>query len=103
MKTTEKRIANYREFWKYYLTQHRDPTCRLLHFSGTTLVFFLLMMSVVFSRRFLYVVPLGGYGCAWAGHLFYEKNRPATFQYPFWSLMADIKMWWRMLIGNSLT
>lgn len=39
-------------------------------------------------------ILLIGYGFAWVGHFFYEKNRPATFTYPVFSLIGDFRMWY---------
>ena len=96
------RIQSFAQFWPYYLQEHRNQMCRSLHFWGTTFVLFMIIMATVFSRQFFYAAPFVGYGFAWVGHFVYEKNRPATFRYPLWSLRADFLMWWRMLIGNSL-
>ena len=46
------------------------------------------------------LIPLTGYGFAWVGHFFIEKNRPATFTYPFYSLAGDFVMFWDILTGQ---
>ena len=89
----EDRIQSYAEFWAYYIGEHRDPTCRGLHYFGSTMAISSAVSAVVFGNPSL--VLLGfvlGYGPAWIGHFFIEHNRPATFKYPFWSLGSDFKM-----------
>jgi hypothetical protein len=95
------RIKTYKEFYQFYLTEHKDKTCRTLHFVGTFLVFVLAFLALYTGRSYLwFLVPLMGYGFAWVGHYFYEKNQPATFKYPLWSLMSDFKMFFELLTGN---
>ena len=48
----------------------------------------------------LLAMPLIGYGFAWVGHFFFEKNRPATFQYPLWSLMGDFRLFFETVTGR---
>lgn len=89
---------SFREFYPYYLSEHGHPTSRRLHFMGTTLVI-ALAIWVVFSGYLwgLLLLPVAGYGFAWVGHFFFEKNRPATFQYPLYSLAGDFVMFKDML------
>jgi hypothetical protein len=92
---------NYAEFWDFYVREHSKPLTRLLHFIGTSLGLMLLAWSL-WSGRLLYI-PLFfviGYAFAWFAHFFVEKNRPATFRYPFWSFISDFKMMWYMLTGR---
>ena len=65
---------------------------------GTTIVWLALALAVLDSPRWLFLAPVAGYGFAWVGHFFFEKNRPATFTYPLWSLRADFRMYRLMLL-----
>ena len=91
-----------KEFYPYYLTEHQHATCRTLHFVGTFLLFVLLGVSLFLANySLLWFLPVIGYGFAWAGHFFFEKNKPATFQYPFYSLASDFIMFWHLLTGKE--
>jgi len=95
------RFQTFNEFYPYYLTEHRNKTCRLLHVIGTTIVFALAITAIYHNIPKLWIfVPIAGYGFAWAGHFFFEKNKPATFKYPLWSLMSDFKMYFQILSGK---
>lgn len=94
------RFRTYEEFWPFYVSQHRDPTCRALHFAGTCLVYAVIALAVLGSPWWLLGAPLIGYGFAWVGHFAFEKNRPATFTYPLWSLRGDFRMHRLMLLGR---
>ena len=96
-----RRIETFAEFWPYYVSQHLTTTCRSLHFVGTTGAIVLVLAGIVTFHGWL--IPLGfvfGYGPAWVGHFFFEKNRPATFQYPLWSLLSDFVMYGKMWAGQ---
>ena len=80
------------------MSQHRNQTCRALHFVGTTLVWIALGLSVLDSPLWVLAAPVAGYGFAWTGHFFFERNRPATFTYPLWSLRGDFRMYRLMLL-----
>ncbi len=95
------RITSYDEFWLFYIREHSHPLNRQLHFSGSSLG--LVCLAAWFCTGNLLFFPLGlliGYGFAWAGHFFVEKNKPASFSYPLWSLRSDWKMWALMLTGR---
>lgn len=95
------RISSYEEFWPYYVSQHRDVTCRRLHFVGTSLVIgFVLTAALTRNPWWLLAAPVAGYGPAWIGHFGFEKNRPATFDYLVWSLLGDFQMYACMWIGR---
>ncbi|HVH49108.1 MAG TPA: DUF962 domain-containing protein [Sphingomicrobium sp.] len=95
------RIANFAEFWPHYLREHSRPATRALHYFGTSLVLALAAYALLTGKLLLLIaIPLAGYFFAWVGHFGIEKNRPATFTYPLWSLGADFKMWWMWLTGR---
>ncbi|MDP6928390.1 MAG: DUF962 domain-containing protein [Planctomycetota bacterium] len=86
--------TSFSTFYPFYLGEHRHGVCRLLHVLGSTTVLTLLATSILTGRWWLlWLLPLVGYGPAWLGHFFFEKNRPATFKYPFYSFLGD----WVML------
>jgi len=94
-------FRSFAEFYPYYLGEHSNPTCRRLHFVGTSLVIALVAYTVGSGKwSLLLAVPLFGYGFAWVGHFFFEKNRPATFTYPFYSLAGDFVMFRDILLGK---
>lgn len=99
---TEKKYTSLREFYPYYLSEHSNTTCRTLHFVGTFLVFCILFWSVITQTWWgLFLIPIIGYGFAWIGHFFFEKNKPATFQYPAYSLASDFILFFDMLTGKQ--
>ena len=96
-----RRPSSYEEFWPFYVSQHMNPVCRALHFVGTALVIVCLGAAVLLvSRAWFLASPLAGYGFAWVGHFFFERNRPATFTYPLWSLRGDFRMYRLVLLGR---
>ncbi len=97
----QKKYKSFNDFYPYYLSEHRDPTCRLLHFIGSCLVLAIVFYSILtFKFIYLWSIPIIGYGFAWVGHFYYEHNKPATFKYPFYSLMGDWVMFKDILIGK---
>ncbi|HEV7701221.1 MAG TPA: DUF962 domain-containing protein [Pyrinomonadaceae bacterium] len=95
------RLQNYSEFWDHYVREHSKPLTRTLHFIGTSLGVALLIYFLLTGRWYFFLIfPLVGYGFAWFAHFAIEKNRPATFQYPFWSFISDFKMMWFMITGR---
>lgn len=87
------RYTSFREFYPYYLGEHANPTCRRLHFVGTSLVI-TTVVAVLLTQAWvwLWALPVIGYGFAWVGHFFFEHNKPATFRYPLYSLAGDFVM-----------
>jgi hypothetical protein len=92
---------SFADFWPHYVAEHSRARTRLLHLVGTAIALACVVFFIVIGRW--YLIPLAlipGYGAAWIGHFFIEKNKPATFQYPLWSFMGDYKMIWMMLTGR---
>ena len=80
------------EFWPYYVAQHTHPANRALHFLGTSLALATVAAALTLAApEWLLLVPVVGYGPAWAGHTFIEKTRPAIFAHPWWSLRCDFR------------
>jgi hypothetical protein len=108
VKTTETRetsmadrYRSFARFYPFYLSQHRDPICRRLHYVGTALVIATVVCAAVTGRAVvLWLAPLFGYGFAWVGHFFFERNRPATFEYPLYSLIGDFRMLFDRMVGR---
>lgn len=98
---SHRRFATFADFYPYYLAEHRNVICRRLHFIGTALLIILAVVVLVTARWSLLVgLPLVGYGFAWLGHFVFEKNRPATFLHPWYSLLGDFVMFRDMLVGR---
>ena len=99
--SSDTRYRSFAEFYPFYLSQHANTVCRRLHFVGSLLVIAILTFSLV-TGNFLWLLalPVVGYGFAWLGHFGFEKNKPATFTYPLYSLQGDWVMFFQMLIGK---
>jgi hypothetical protein len=90
---SELEFESFDDFWPYYLEEHGDSSNRILHAIGTTSAVAAVAGALLFrKKRLLAIAPFLGYGPAWIGHYIIEKNRPATFKHPLWSLMGDFKM-----------
>jgi hypothetical protein len=94
-------FKSFTDFWPYYLSEHSKPATRLLHCVGTSIAIAAAVFLIVIGRWWLFPLALvPGYAFAWIGHIFVERNRPATFTYPLWSFMGDWKMLALMLTGK---
>lgn len=95
------RKATYDEFWPYYLEEHSKPATRAFHFVGTAMaIYFALAALIKTAPHWLLLAAIAGYFFAWIGHFFVEKNRPATFTHPIWSLFSDFRMFFLFLGGG---
>ena len=98
---SQPRYNSFTEFWPYYLAEHSKPGTRLLHLVGTSIALGTVAVFILIGKWWLFPLALiPGYGAAWIGHFFIEKNKPATFQYPLWSFIGDYKMIGLMLTGK---
>ncbi len=93
-------FSSFSDFYPFYLSEHSDLRCRRLHFVGSLLVLVALGLGIFLSPWWLLAMPLFGYGFAWVGHFVFEKNRPATFQHPLYSLIGDWVMFADILRGR---
>ncbi len=99
-----KAFASFREFYPFYLSQHSHPVCRQMHVVGLVLVFLgLFLISWRRAWEWIWILPVIGYGFAWVGHFFFEKNKPATFKYPLYSFMGDWVMFYEFLFTKKST
>jgi hypothetical protein len=99
---SEQRYQSFEEFWPYYVSQHRDRTCRRLHFVGTTIAMGCVAAAPFYPPALL-AAPVAGYGFAWIGHFAFEKNKPASWlgaKELVWSLRGDLRMWTKMVTGQ---
>ena len=95
------RYASFEAFYPFYIHQHANRTCRRIHVVGTALVIAAFVAAVAtLNPWWLLAMPLIGYGFAWVGHFFFEKNRPATFKYPLWSLRGDFQLFFETVSGK---
>jgi hypothetical protein len=99
-----RKAGSYRslgEFYPFYLGEHSNRTCRRLHFVGTSVALALFVAAIAARNGWLAAAALlQGYAFAWAGHFFFERNRPATFEHPWLSFLGDWRMWWDILTGR---
>lgn len=95
------RKPDYRDFWLHYLREHSGRRTRAIHYVGTALVLAAAVALVVTGNGWwALAMPVGGYGFAWFAHFFVEKNRPATFTHPWWSLLSDFRMFFLAVSGR---
>ncbi|MGP9491570.1 Mpo1-like protein [Psychrobacter sp. AOP7-B1-24] len=89
------------KFYDFYLDEHQNMACRRLHFAGSSFGLLGLAKAVkIGSPRPLLKGIAAGYACAWVGHFFFEKNKPASFKSPLKSFASDFRMYSDVLRGN---
>lgn len=94
-------FRSFAEFYPFYLGEHRHPVSRALHYVGTWgAVFCLIALAVTGNAWWLLGAAISGYSFAWVGHFAFERNRPATFRHPLYSLAGDFRMWWDLNLGR---
>jgi hypothetical protein len=97
-------FSDYAAFWPFYLSQHSKRATRLMHVAGTCVAVLALIKGIAdFSLGWMLMAPVIGYGMAWFAHAFVEKNHPATFTHPLWSLRGDFHMLWLWFSGRLET
>ena len=90
-----KQYQTFKDFYPFYLSQHQNSVCRCLHYVGSTIALLMAVYGIVNSTYlFILLGVLVGYAFAWVGHFFFEHNKPATFEYPWYSFIGD----WKMLL-----
>ena len=98
---SESEFDNFHQFYQYYLSEHSRPLNRRFHFAGCIMVLIIVLTALLSGEwGMLILAPVFGYGFAWAGHYFVEKNKPATFRHPLWSLMGDWVMFKDVMTGK---
>ena len=94
-------ITSYKEFWLGYLKEHSHPGNRAMHYISTAIITYLFCGGIYLGNWLMVIlVPFVGYGITWFGHLYIEKNKPATWQYPVWSYVSDYRMFIAFLTGR---
>jgi len=97
----ETKVKTFKEFWGVYVLAHQDKKNQALHFFATLLTFvFAGVFAITHKIIFLVLIPVGSYSLAWIGHLLHERNKPLTWKYPIFSLIADYKMFFMMILGR---
>ena len=98
----EKEYKTFKEFYPFYLEQHKKEGTRITHFIGTTLFLTLLVLAIIKQEPlFIGEGAVCAYFFAWIGHFFIEHNKPATFKYPWMSLKGDFKLYFEILTGKQ--
>ena len=95
-----KEYKSFKIFYPFYLSEHMNYICKGLYFIGAFCVIIIIIVSF-FKPMVIFFFPLCGYGFAWIGPFFFEKNHSATFTYPLYSFIGDWVMFKDILIGKE--
>ncbi len=99
--TPPQRYASFREFYPFYLSEHRNRNCRRMHFIGSSLAIAFVVAAIVTRNPWWLLGALAsGYGFAWIGHVVFERNRPASFKQPIYSFIGDWVMYFNTWSGK---
>jgi hypothetical protein len=99
--SSRERFRTFADFYPFYLGEHASRVSRRLHFTGTSIAFVLLVVALANKIWWLPLAALlQGYAFAWVGHFFFERNKPATFKYPLFSFLGDLRLWWEIISGK---
>ncbi|MCU4521341.1 DUF962 domain-containing protein [Acinetobacter schindleri] len=94
-------IRDYHEFYRFYLTEHRNIMSRRLHVAGSSIGLYFFSKAIIQRKPKYFLYGLAsGYACAWIGHFIFEKNKPASFKQPLYSFVSDWRMFADVLRGN---
>ena len=97
----ERAFNSLAEFYPFYISEHRHPVSRALHYTGTWFAIGCLVgLAMTANLWWLLGAGVSGYSFAWVGHFLFERNTPATFRHPFYSLASDFRMWWELSLGK---
>lgn len=96
-----RQFTSFAQFYPFYLSEHANRTCRRLHFVGSSLGLVCLVLLIATGNPWwLLAGLLAGYAFAWIGHFGFEKNKPASFKRPLYSLMGDWAMYRDIWLGR---
>jgi hypothetical protein len=99
--SAERRYSSFADFYPFYLSEHRHPISRRLHFLGISLVIACVLAAFFTGDAWwLMGTPVAGYLFAWIGHFVFEGNRPASFEHPLYSFIGDWMMFKDTLVGR---
>jgi len=96
------RVKTYNEFYQLFLAEHSKAGTRFFHFLGTLIILSALIFVMYSGKeRFLWYIPIFGFGIAWLSHAVFEKCTPATCRYPLWTLISDFRLFFELLTGKQ--
>ena len=97
----DKRYSRFDDFWDHYLREHAAPQTRQMHFMATTASLSIAASGLLVGRYILLLLAvIVGYGIAWLSHFVVERNKPLTWEYPWFSLLAEFKLFFLMAAGR---